>query len=411
MPTPTLSSPNQTHPNPPELGPSIVFFTGGTALKELSSALCAHTHNAVHLLTPFDSGGSSATLRMAFGIPAVGDIRNRLLALAHPDFVPAEVLRLCSQRLPSVDREHPKETLLQYIYELASKNHVRWQNMPRIFAENLRLHLGYFLEKMPRHFDPSNACMGNLVLAGGYLHNRRQWLPTLALFARLFYIRGNLMPTCTKSLHLVAELEDKKLIWGQHAITKNPLPKPIHRLFFVSHASLFGSASKTQKNMENFMAPMEYTEILPHLQPHAITAIRAADAICYPMGSFYTSVLANVLLKGTGKAIAATSCPKVYIPNMGHDKEQYGLSVADAVAVLLKVLRKDAGSVPTQKLLHTVLIDTERGHYPYGIDMEGLTAQGVTVCSRPLANQKSAPTIRHDAELTAQALMRIVSIT
>ncbi len=393
----------------PELGPSIVFFTGGTALKELSSALCTHTHNAVHLLTPFDSGGSSAALRMAFGIPAVGDIRNRLLALAHPDFVPPEVLSLCSERLPRIDHAHPKEVLLQYLYELASRNHSRWQNMPRIFAENLRLHLGYFLEKMPAHFDPSNASIGNLILAGGYLHNRRQWLPTLALFARLFYVRGNLMPTCTKSLHLVAELEDKSLIWGQHAITKNPLPKPIQRLFFVSHASLFGTPAKSPMNMEAFIAPKEYIETLPRLQPHATTAILAADAICYPMGSFYTSVLANVLLKGTGKAIATTTCPKIYIPNMGYDKEQYGLSVADAVAVLLKVLRKDAGPVPTQKLLHTVLIDTEHGHYPYGVDVEGLTAQGVTVCSRPLAKQKNFTSMTHHAELTAQALMRIVS--
>ena len=41
-----------------------------------------YTHNSTHLITPFDSGGSSASLREAFGMLSVGDLRNRLLALA-----------------------------------------------------------------------------------------------------------------------------------------------------------------------------------------------------------------------------------------------------------------------------------------------------------------------------------------
>ena len=80
---------------PPELGPHIVFFTGGTALRHISQHLAELTHNSVHLVTPFDSGGSSATLRQAFGMPAVGDIRNRLLDLADTSFVPNAVLDLC----------------------------------------------------------------------------------------------------------------------------------------------------------------------------------------------------------------------------------------------------------------------------------------------------------------------------
>ena len=49
----------------PALGPRLVFFTGGTALKGLSRSLTRYTHNSVHLVTPFDSGGSSAALREA----------------------------------------------------------------------------------------------------------------------------------------------------------------------------------------------------------------------------------------------------------------------------------------------------------------------------------------------------------
>ena len=66
----------------PELGPRILFFSGGTALNDLSRVLKRYTHNSIHLVTPYDSGGSSAKLRNAFDMPAVGDLRSRLMALA-----------------------------------------------------------------------------------------------------------------------------------------------------------------------------------------------------------------------------------------------------------------------------------------------------------------------------------------
>src|SRR5690606_21425971 len=66
----------------PELGPRILFFSGGTALKKLSRTLKRYTHHSIHLITPFDSGGSSAALRRAFRMLSIGDLRNRLVALA-----------------------------------------------------------------------------------------------------------------------------------------------------------------------------------------------------------------------------------------------------------------------------------------------------------------------------------------
>ena len=66
----------------PELGPKILFFSGGSALKDLSTKLINYTHNSIHIITSFDSGGSSAKLRDTFHMPSVGDLRNRLMALA-----------------------------------------------------------------------------------------------------------------------------------------------------------------------------------------------------------------------------------------------------------------------------------------------------------------------------------------
>ncbi len=379
-----------TNPSP-ELGPSIVFFTGGTALKSLSQALCKYTHNNVHLVTPFDSGGSSATLRSSFGMPAIGDARNRILALANPKLVPRAVIRLCESRLPTTGT---REEILEQLYSLTSEKHHAWKHIPRLFAEPFRLNLYYFLDKMPPDFDPRLASIGNLIIAGGYLHHKHQWGPTLNQISRLLQVRGIVMPITTKSLHLGAELCDGSQIIGQHRITGYGQPSPlvpIKKLFLLPHDKKTGAPGQKQ--------------VVPKIHLAAETYIRSANAICYPMGSFYTSVLANLLPQGVGTAISKNTCPKLYIPNVGHDTEQRTLSVADAVAIILKTLREDAGDIPTEALLQYVLVDTKRGLYSGGVDKDGIEAQGVKVYDLPLLAKAHI----HDGRLTAKAIMQQIS--
>ena len=66
----------------PDLGPRSLFFSGGSALNGLCKTLKGYTHNSIHLVTPFDSGCSSAEFRRAFDMPSIGDLRSRLMALA-----------------------------------------------------------------------------------------------------------------------------------------------------------------------------------------------------------------------------------------------------------------------------------------------------------------------------------------
>ncbi len=214
----------------PALGPRLVFFTGGTALRDLSRQLTRYTHNSVHLITPFDSGGSSAALRRAFAMPAVGDIRNRLLALADSELVPQSVLEFCARRLPARGNA---EALRADLRALGAREHPLWAAMPEIFSGALRLHLRFFLERMPRDFDPHLASLGNLLLAGGYLHHKRNFGPVLAFFSRLLQVRGVVLPIVGESLHLAAELDDGSRLVGQHRFKE--LTRPVRRLFLTVH--------------------------------------------------------------------------------------------------------------------------------------------------------------------------------
>ena len=372
----------------PELGPRALFFTGGTALADISRELAVHTHNSVHVVTPFDSGGSSASLRQALDIPAVGDLRNRLLALADSAVTPAEVLALCRRRLP---KKGSRDELLQELYYLASARSSVWRDIPRVFGEVLRLHLHYFLEAMPSHFDPRGACIGNLILAGGWVHDEGDLLPTLGMLSRLLHVRGLVLPVVQENLHLAAELANAEVVVGQHRITggRNALPAPVRRLFL------------TRRRPENALPPAERR---PKVASLTATYIRAADCICYPMGSFYTSLLANLLPAGVGEAVSKADCPKLYIPNSGIDPEQQGLSVADCLALLLGALRRDAGpQTDPARLLHAVFVDSAHGSYPDGIDAEGVRAQGVALRDIPMVQPGNVQ--RHIPELTARVIL------
>jgi CofD-related protein of GAK system len=366
----------------------VLFFTGGTALADISRELTRHTHNSVHVVTPFDSGGSSASLRQAFDIPAVGDLRNRLLALADSAATPAEALALCKQRLP---KEGSRDALLQELYALGSAASSVWADIPRVYGEVLRLHLLYFLEAMPPHFDPRGACIGNLILAGGWAHHGEDLLPTLGILSRLLHVRGLVLPVVQENLHLAVELENAECVVGQHRITgrTRALPAPVRRVFL------------TRQRPESALPPAEYQ---PGVASLVATYIRAADCICYPMGSFYTSLLANILPAGVGAAVSKAECPKLYIPNSGIDPEQRGISVADGVALLLKLLRRDAGpQTDTARLLNAVLVDSAHGCYPDGIDAEGIRAQGVALHDIPMVQSDNVQ--RHIPELATRAIL------
>ncbi|MDD2966206.1 MAG: GAK system CofD-like protein [Desulfovibrionaceae bacterium] len=362
----------------------IAFFTGGTAVRAVSQALVPYTSHAAHLITTFDSGGSTAALRHAFAMLAVGDLRNRLLALADRNIVPPCVLEACALRLPAQGDAAALRALLQSYAQAESP---LWQGMPPAFATPLRTWLEAFVDAMPSNFEPHVAILGNLILAGGYLRNGRRIMPVLRALSEVLHVRGQVLPIVYESLHLAAELADGTVLVGQHKFCH--LGQPVRRLFLTT----------CQPD-----SPEPVREAHPPLAPAAAATLAAADAICYPMGSFYTSVVANLLPQGVTRAIEHNPCPKFYIANTGFDAEQCGHSVAERVRVIVETLRRQWPDLPAARLLHTVLIDTAHGEYPCGIDAEGIAAQGVALCDMPLVDP-AAPQ-RHDPELTARAIMQ-----
>ena len=74
-------------------GPRIVAIGGGTGLSTLLRGLKERTANLTAIVSVADDGGSTGRLREQLGIPAVGDIRNCLVALAETETAMGDLLQ------------------------------------------------------------------------------------------------------------------------------------------------------------------------------------------------------------------------------------------------------------------------------------------------------------------------------
>ena len=316
----------------PELGPRVLFFSGGSALRDVSGRLTEYTHNSIHLITPFDSGGSSAKLREAFGMISVGDLRNRLMALA-------------DTRL----RGHPETyRLFGYRFALDEENEAHWSRLKRMVTGEDPLvdaipnpmrsiicnHLAFFAGQAPAEFDLRGASVGNLILTGGYLNHGRDMDAVTFTFSKLVEARGLVRPVVDADCHLQATLEDGHVVTGQHRLTGKevpPLTSPIVDLRLVETGDPERAVDvEIDKGTRRF--------------------VDTAELICFPFGSYYTSVLACLLPRGLGRAVAEAGCPKVFVPNCDADPEQArpsGGRSGGAPARLPPTKRSRRGSRPT----------------------------------------------------------------
>ena len=321
----------------PQLGPRVLFFSGGSALNGIARRLKAYTHNSIHLVTPFDSGGSSQILREAFDMPAVGDLRSRLMALADETLMgQPDVYALFNHRLP---KDAPPAELRATVETLLSGTHPLVTQLPEPMRQLVRAMLARFAKDASPQFDFRNASVGNLILAGGYLGNGRALDPVLFLMSRMVDARGTVRPVASENLHLGAELANGARILGQKRLSgkeASPISSPIARLFL--------SDGQTELARSAVSLPDRNRRL-----------IAEADVICYPPGSLYSSVIANLLPQGVGAAIAARHVPKVYLPSLGTDPEAIGLALVGQVEALLAPLLQDAKSnAPTDVLTHVL---------------------------------------------------------
>jgi uncharacterized cofD-like protein len=330
-------------PKPKTLSRSfrVVALGGGTGLSTLLRGLKElvvrrsdeHTStehpiaDLAAIVTVTDDGGSSGRLRRENRILPPGDIRNCMVALSKD------------------------EALLGRLFQY-------------------RFHAGRGL--IGHNF-------GNLFLAA-LTHVTGDFTEAIRVSSKVLAIRGRIFPSTLSNVHLVATLENGRVVHGETRITASTVP--IKKLKLSSRGV--------------------------RALPLAIEAIKQADLILLGPGSLYTSILPNLLIPEIAAAIAKSTAPRVYIANlMTQPGETSGYALADHLRAIQKhVPRRVIDWVVANR--QAVSPDVARryraqGAEPVAIDLPALQKLGFRVVLDNLLEEHGV--LRHHTRRLSRLLL------
>lgn len=123
---------------------------------------------------------------------------------------------------------------------------------------------------------------------------------------KLFNIKGKILPATTEKVILMAEKENGKIVEGE------------------SHIPVIGEKIKRVYYKDEVEAPEEN-----------LKALEDADLIIFGIGSLYTSIIPNLLLKGIKESLKKSKAKKIYICNaMQQPGETDGYTVSDHIKAI-----------------------------------------------------------------------------
>lgn len=123
---------------------------------------------------------------------------------------------------------------------------------------------------------------------------------------KLFNIKGKILPATTEKVVLMAEKENGKIVEGE------------------SHIPVIGEKIKRVYYKDEVEAPEEN-----------LKALEDADLIIFGIGSLYTSIIPNLLLKGIKESLKKSKAKKIYICNaMQQPGETDGYTVSDHIKAI-----------------------------------------------------------------------------
>ena len=321
----------------------IVIFSGGTAQRQITIALTRRGLAVTRIVPAWDSGGSSRAIRQALGILPVGDIRQALMTLAYAEGRAGEAVRIFNARLS--DTDDGRQLAREFAF-YRDGHHPAFAAMDGNLRDAIIAHLARFAEAVGENVDLRRGSIGNFVLTGAFLANGGDINHAITEFRSLLRIAGNVWPSSAgNDLMLIATLKDGRIVREQHRITAL---READARTGIADVALAGHAVANDA---------------------ALNAIGSADVIVFGPGSFFTSVLPHLKVKGIAGAIAQAGAPSLFIANMLEDQETLGM----ALAAMSETLSR-SGLTPSHILAHRPAVPfalSEGGRHFVSADVAG----------------------------------------
>ena len=312
-------------------GKRVVVIGGGTGLSTMLRGLKRYTSNITAIVTVTDNGGSSGRLHEEMGMIPPGDIRNCIVALS--------------------DSEDLMTDLLRYRFKDEIKG---------IEGHSFGNLLIAVMTKISGDFETAVREAGKILA-----------------------IRGQVLPSTTESVDLVAEMEDGSKIRGETQITESPLK--IKRIFLSNPDA----------------EPL----------PEALEAIKEADCVILGPGSVFTSIIPNLTVRGITEALEETDALTVYICNvMTQRGETDGFRASDHIRAVTRNSSKDVFThvlVNTTKPGEELLKRYEKTGQQFVVpDVMRVRGMGYKPVTGSFINESNV--VRHDCNRLAYTIFKLL---
>ena len=223
--------------------------------------------------------------------------------------------------------------------------------------------------------------LGNLIFLA-LMEITGSFMGAIQAISKVLNVKGTILPSTLDSAILYALMEDGTLVRGEKNIPN--LNNSISKEFY-------------QQNIKPYSA--------------AIEAIEQADLIIYGIGSLYTSILPNLIIKEISNAIYNSTAPRVYFCNtMTQPGETDGYFMEDHVRALETHTFKNAVDAVVVNNRHLPKDVEERYEKSssYPVTMRDET-HPYRIYARPLVTVDETGRVRHDPAAVREAVEEILT--
>jgi 2-phospho-L-lactate transferase/gluconeogenesis factor (CofD/UPF0052 family) len=361
MPTQISTSPDPVHVSSTETELrtktkiNLVLFSGGSGTRSITEAVLKHPQISLKILiNAYDDGHSTGRLRRFIpGMLGPSDVRKNINRLMPVGERCQQALRSISDyRLPvGISR---KDALHFIECCIIGRLHRMPAGLVRDFdalamAQSRRLggfltsFLDYFhdSERQGRTFDFTDCAIGNLLFAGCYLQERRDFNRTIRVFSEFYEIPPDVLLNITQgeNLFLVAEKENGSVVLSEAALVAAQDSTKISELFLLDQETYWTRVEDATEPPEGWAGLFRASNQIPRMNPEAAEALREADVIVYGPGTQHSSLFPSYMTDGVAEAIAANKrADKIFIGNIHRDFD----------------IQEDDANDLARKLLHTM---------------------------------------------------------
>ena len=352
---------------------NVVVFTGGRGSEVLSKRLLGRKDVSLTLIVNgYDDGASTGEVRRFLG-DSLGpsDFRKNASRVA-------AATGSCSPALIAlVDRRLPVEpAAAMAAFEALAADGGRSEGLDAPEAGEVARRLQAFHAELSRGpFDFTDCAVGNVVFAGGFLLNGRNFNKTVADYSALLGLPVDLIENVTngENAFLVALDRQGAVLGTEEAIVDARRENRIDDIFLIDRPLPAGewSSERARAFFAQHAAPVT-------LNARAAARVDAADLIVYAPGTQYSSLFPSYLTPGLGRHIAGNlKALKLLITNLQVDAEIAGSNAVGLIErALFYLSEKGEVPLPTPFLItHYLLNDPkqsepERPYVPLGqVDM------------------------------------------